>query len=81
MTSLEPAHVQDPRLTRLFELAAWFRSIGCCYACSLELALLQVGRETGDVQVLCPGAPPIEACRGKARARWHELPPRLVCKT
>ena len=73
---LDPCGPLDPRLTRLFTIAAWLRTLDVCAPCALELALVQVGRETGAPVSLCAGTPLITACRDKARARWGELPGR-----
>lgn len=74
--TLQPAGPLDPRLPRLFALATWLRSLDVCVTCALELALVQVGRETRSPTSLCAATPLMTACRDKARARWGEMPIR-----
>jgi hypothetical protein len=69
-----PASPDEARLSRLHELRFWLRGLGCCWLCSLRLALAQVEKEAGlkfEAGAQCAGD---GNCTTKAREGWGTLP-------
>jgi len=72
----------DPKVARIFELAAWLRRIGLCGVCAFDLAIVQTAKENAESHVphrVCvrpsvPAGARREECERIARAKWREMP-------
>lgn len=79
---MTPAGPADLRDTWLRELLPWLRSLGCCTACALWIALVAVARAFNEAPPAGPRVPcgahrhRRDVCDGYARDAWKTRPQR-----
>lgn len=76
--TLDERKAAADRCVRMFDLRYWLSGLGCCWLCSLRLAIAQVEAENGFAfqapDTRC--ADPTRDCRSRARAAWKAMPAR-----